>query len=307
MNFSVILCTYNRAAILAQTLRSLESVRQPPGLAWELVLVDNNSNDGTRAVVEAATSRGVLPCRYVFEPRQGKAHALNTGVASAKADVLVFTDDDVTFDGGWLEAVLRPFDDPACLGVGGQILPDWKDPKPAWYSETGPYALMTVIIRYAWGSQIKPVVVAPWGPNMAYRRSAFIRFGGFDPRFGPEGDIRRLGVDIQFGRRALAAGERVLYVPDAIVYHPVDPARLRKRYFRNFYFEYGRMEIRMQPVPPTAARWFGIPRYLLRPLVVDAILWATACTTKRRFFYRLECALVLGKIAEARSPLLLEV
>jgi glucosyl-dolichyl phosphate glucuronosyltransferase len=299
MNLSVILCTYNRAAILAETLRSLESVRQPRGLTWELVLVDNNSRDDTRQIVEAATRRGVLPCRYVFEARQGKAHALNTGVARAQAEVLAFTDDDVIFDPRWLEAVWRPFGDPTCLGIGGQILPVWSHPKPAWYSETGPYELMTAIARYMWGLETKPVVQAPWGANMAYRRAAFVQCGGFDPRFGPKGDIRRLGVDIQFGRRVLAGGARVLYVPDAIVHHPVDPARLLKQYFEAFYFQYGRMEVRMYPVPATAVRWFGIPRYLLRPLLVDAMRWATACTTKRRFFYRLECAFMLGKITEA--------
>jgi glycosyltransferase involved in cell wall biosynthesis len=299
MNLSVILCTYNRAAILAETLRSLESVRQPRGLTWELVLVDNNSRDDTRQIVEVATRRGVLPCRYVFEARQGKAHALNTGVARAQAEVLAFTDDDVIFDPRWLEAVWRPFGDPACLGIGGQILPVWSHLKPAWYSETGPYELMPAIARYTWGLETKPVVQAPWGANMAYRRAAFIQCGGFDPRFGPEGDIRRLGVDIQFGRRVLAGGARVLYVPDAIVHHWVDPARLRKQYFQAFYFQYGRMEVRMYPVPATAVRWFGIPRYLLRRLLVDAMRWATAWTTKRRFFYRLECALMLGKITEA--------
>ena len=305
MNLSVILCTYNRAASLARALRSLESVQPPAGIAWELVVVDNNSNDDTRAVVDAATNRGLLPCRYVFEARQGKSHALNTGIACARADVLAFTDDDVTFDAGWLRAVWKPFADPTCLGIAGQIIPTWTSPRPRWYSETGPYALMTAIVRYEFGDQPKPVVQPPWGANMAYRRAAFTRYGGFDPRFGPMANTLMRGEDTLFGRRVLAAGERLLYVPDAIVHHPVDRARLRKRYFQDFYFQYGRMEIRMCPVPPTAVRWFGIPRYLLRRLLVDAMRWVTAFTTRRRFFYRLECALMLGKIAEAWSPLLL--
>ena len=105
MDLSAVLCTYNRARLLDAALRSLESMRKPSGLSWELLVVDNNSNDHTKAVVEAARRRGSLPCRYVFEPRQGKSHALNTGIAHAKADVLAFTDDDVTFEGGWLGAV----------------------------------------------------------------------------------------------------------------------------------------------------------------------------------------------------------
>lgn len=298
MDLSVILCTYNRARLLDTALRSLESVRKPSGLSWELLVVDNNSSDHTKDVVEAAKSRSGLPCRYVFEPRQGKAHALNTGIARADADVLAFTDDDVSFEAGWLGAVWRAFDDPTCLGIGGQIVPVWTSPRPRWYSDTGPYALMTAIVRYEFGDQLQPVIQPPWGANMAYRRKAFTQYGGFDPRFGPIGRTLMRGEDILFARRLLAAGERLLYVPDAIVYHPVEPERLRKRYFRAYYYQNGRMEIRMCPVPPDAVRWFGIPRYMLRGLLANAARWTTA-RTANRFYHRMQCALLVGKIVES--------
>ena len=299
MDLSVVLCTYNRARLLDAALRSLESMRKPSGLSWELLVVDNNSSDHTKAVVDAARSRGALPCRYVFESRQGKSHALNTGIAHAEADVLAFTDDDVTFEGGWLGAVWRAFDDPTCLGIGGQIVPAWTSPRPRWYSDTGPYSLMTAIVRYEFGDQRKPVVQPPWGANMAYRRKAFTGYGGFDPRFGPIGRTLMRGEDVLFARRLLAAGERLLYVPDAIVYHPVEPERLRKRYFHAYYYQHGRMEIRMFPVPPETVRWLGIPRHMLRGLLANAVRWATAWTPKRRFYHRLECSLLLGKIVES--------
>jgi glycosyltransferase involved in cell wall biosynthesis len=299
MNLSVILCSYNRATLLDKALRSLEQVRQPPGLSWELLLVDNNSNDNTKAVVEAAISRRILPCRYLFEPRQGKSNALNTGIAQAKANILAFTDDDVVFDAGWLGALWKPFHDPTCLGIGGQIVPAWTNPRPRWYTETGPYTLMTAIIRYQFGDQLMPVEKPPWGANMAFRREAFTRYGSFDPRLGPMGNTLMRGEDVSLGRRMLAAGERLLYVPDAIVYHPVEPERLRKGYFQAYYYQQGRLEVRMNPVGSEAVRWLGIPRHFLRALLTNAARWFTAVSPKRRFYYRLECALLLGKIAEA--------
>jgi glucosyl-dolichyl phosphate glucuronosyltransferase len=299
MNLSVILCTYNRAKLLDRALHSLEQVRPPAGLSWELVLVDNNSSDDTKAVVDAGIGRGILPCRYVFEPRQGVSTARNTGIAQAKADILVFTDDDVAFDPGWLRAVLKAFDEPKCLGIAGQIVPAWSTPRPSWYAETGPYALMTAIIRYQFGDQLKPVEQPPWGANMAYRRDAFTRYGSFDPRLGPMGSTLMRGEDVILGRRMLAAGELLLYVPDAIVYHPVEPERLRKKYFQSYYYQHGRMEIRIHPVPAGAVRWLGVPRYLLRPLLTNVARWLTAIRPNRRFYYRLECALMLGKIVEA--------
>jgi glycosyltransferase involved in cell wall biosynthesis len=298
MNLSVILCTYNRARLLDKALGSLEQTRQPAALSWELLLVDNNSGDDTRAVVDAAISRGILPCRYLFEPRQGKSNALNTGIAEAKGNILAFTDDDVTFDAGWLGAIWKPFDDPRCLGVGGQIIPVWSTPRPSWYSETGPYALMTAIIRYQFGDQLKPVETPPWGANMAFRRDAFTRYGNFDPLLGPMGTTLMRGEDVVLGRRMLEAGERLLYVPDAIVYHPVEPQRLRKAYFRAYYYQHGRMEIRINPVGPEAVRWLSVPRHLVRGLLMNVARWLTALRSSRRFYYRLECALMLGKIVE---------
>lgn len=301
MDLSVILCTYNRATLLDKALRSLEQMRQPAGLSWELLLVDNNSSDSTKAVVDATIRRGILPCRYVFEPHQGKSNALNTGVAQAKANILVFTDDDVTFDADWLGAIWRPFDDPKVLGLGGQIIPVWSSPRPSWYAETGPYTLMTAVIRYQFGDQLKPVEKPPWGANMAFRREAFTRYGSFDPRLGPIGNTLMRGEDVVLGQRMLAAGERLLYVPNAIVYHPVEPERLRKGYFQAYYYQHGRMEIRITPVGPEAVRWLGVPRHFVRALLINAARWLTARRSNRRFYYRLECALTLGKIVEAHQ------
>ena len=118
LSVSVIVCTYNRSSVLADTLESFLHLRVPEGVGWELLVVDNNSKDQTREVVEGFAGR--LPLRYLFEPRQGKTCALNLALKEAKGDLLLFTDDDVRLDPGWLASfvetapMLKPLET-ACL------------------------------------------------------------------------------------------------------------------------------------------------------------------------------------------------
>jgi glycosyltransferase involved in cell wall biosynthesis len=298
VNASVILCTHNRSGSLKRALASLSELEVPAGREWELVVVDNNSTDDTRAVVELAAGQARLPCRYLFEPRPGKSFALNAGIAQALGKVLVFTDDDVTFDRGWLGAVLAAFDPPDCAGIGGQIVPVWPAAPPRWYSATGPYRLLPAVVAYQFDAQ-GPVTRPPYGANMAYRRELFERYGLFRTDIGPRGREQVRGEDSEFGRRVLAGGERVIYLPSAIVYHPVEPERMKLRYFERYYFGEGRMQVRVSPEVPGTVRWLGIPRYYFRGLVEHLFLWWTSLDPRARAFHRLSSWNVLGRIAEA--------
>jgi len=134
---------------------------------------------------------------------------------------------------------------------------------------------------------------------MAWRREAFARFGRFDPALGPSARTLMRGEDTEFGRRVLAAGARVLYLPDAVVYHPVEPERLRRGYFRAFYYQYGRMEVRTEAPDPSAVTWLGVPRHLFRSLVEHGGRWAVSLDPRRRFYHQLESARVAGRIVES--------
>src|SRR6266540_2548384 len=122
---SAIICTYNRANSLQKTLKSLEDLVVPANLSWELIVVDNNSRDDTRAVVEGFARTARFPVRYVFAGRQGLCHARNTGITVARGEVMAFTDDDVTVDPCWLWHLKRTFDQCDCMGVAGRIVPVW--------------------------------------------------------------------------------------------------------------------------------------------------------------------------------------
>jgi cellulose synthase/poly-beta-1,6-N-acetylglucosamine synthase-like glycosyltransferase len=86
MNISVILCTYNRCQSLSMTLESLASSTLPDSVEWQVLVVNNNSTDHTREVVEDFCRRYPDLFRYVFESQPGKSFALNTGVRLLSAE-----------------------------------------------------------------------------------------------------------------------------------------------------------------------------------------------------------------------------
>src|SRR6185503_12073323 len=97
LDATVLICTYNRATLLGETLDTLARCRTRE-LAWDVLVVDNNSSDETRQVVTSRIASYPVVLRYLFEPRQGKSNALNTGLAATDAAVIAFTDDDVRVD-----------------------------------------------------------------------------------------------------------------------------------------------------------------------------------------------------------------
>jgi glycosyltransferase involved in cell wall biosynthesis len=101
---SVCICTYNRSQSLARTLDSL-SIPTGDAACTEVLIVDNNSTDGTAQVAESFRIK--LPIRRHMETRQGASHARNRAVAEFCGDLLLFTDDDVRLEAGWLAAYLE--------------------------------------------------------------------------------------------------------------------------------------------------------------------------------------------------------
>src|SRR5438045_967244 len=173
MKFSVVIATFNRAADLGATLDSLAGLR-PTG-DWEVIVVDNNSSDGTRAVVEAAAHRFPAPLRYLFEPAQGRSPALNAGIRLAQGEIIATTDDDVRVEPDWLDRAAVGLARLQCDYVGGRVLPIWGAAPPPWLPDRGGRH-WAVIALLDYGAQpIAFRVRAPLGVDVAFRRDAFGR------------------------------------------------------------------------------------------------------------------------------------
>jgi glycosyltransferase involved in cell wall biosynthesis len=122
MKLSIIIASYNRADSLLKFLRGLSHQVVPDGVDWEVVIVDNNSSDGTKSAIVPFVQETPPRCIYLLESRQGKSIALNAGLRAATGEILVFTDDDCIPDPKWLATIAREFASVPSLGVlGGRV------------------------------------------------------------------------------------------------------------------------------------------------------------------------------------------
>jgi glycosyltransferase involved in cell wall biosynthesis len=309
---SIIIPTFNRAALLAPTLDCI-AARCRLDRPWEVIVVDNNSNDDTREVVESRISRFPVPLRYVFEGAQGRSNALNAGIASSDAPVLVFTDDDVLVRETWLAAAVAPLVAGNIDYSGGPVHPIWETPRPRWLAMDRSDIWGTIAIL-DYGPE--PFVFeerrrVPLGANMAVRRSLLDRIGRFDARLGRSSGRQLLGQEVpEFLARARAAGARGMYIPEMVVDHHVPAGRLTKQYFRRWWYGKGlsRAQLdRLQPVTELgvdlskARQVAGIPLFMLRTALIDAAGWLIdAFDTAEQFRREMMLCYFAGYVAARR-------
>jgi glycosyltransferase involved in cell wall biosynthesis len=278
---SVVLCTYNRAHLLEGALDAL--TRQTGAPPFEVIVVDNNSGDRTRAIVERFTAGGIV--RYAYEPRQGLSFARNLGVSLARADRIAFTDDDVRASAAWVRSIAEAFDANPDVGiVGGRVEPVWEAAPPGWLHNAGnaPLALLDFGDRPFRIAADRPVCLI--GANLALRRAVLERVGGFSPALQRVGDGVGSTEDYDLQRRALDAGEIALYDPRIVVHAPVPRERLMKRYHRAWHTGHGRFYALMRDPAfeaSRAGRFLGVPAHVYRRAVVETAGWGASLLALR--------------------------
>lgn len=278
---SVVLCTFNRGALLANALDALVSQRDAP--AYEVVVVDNNSTDDTRDVIASFERNGIV--RYVFEPAQGLSIARNRGVAAARADLLAFTDDDVRVAPTWIRSIVRTFDEhPDVDLVGGKVEPLWEADPPPWLSHTGlaPLALVDYGDRAFRIAPSKPRCLI--GANMAVRRAAFDRARGFSVECQRVRDGIGSTEDHEFQLRLLDQGVSALYDPAITTRAVVSRERLSKRYHRAWHQGHGRFYARMRvPAFERSGRgtFLGVPAHVYRRAFAEGAGWLASLLSGR--------------------------
>jgi glycosyltransferase involved in cell wall biosynthesis len=273
---SVIVCTYNRAESLPRTLHSLTSQQVRDDVDWEVLVVDNNSSDGTRHVVENLMP--VFPrLRYCFESAQGLSHARNCGLTQARGRTILFTDDDVAPEADWLQHILDGIAATSCDACGGFIAPEWQTPPPPWLTERF-HGFLAVRAERNDTYEIERGMLPPFGANMAFRREVFDRLGAFDVNRGRKGNVLASGEDGEMFQRILDAGGKVMFFGDARVHHTVESFRLTKRYFRLWRYQTSRNLAQTRGFPGRR-RVFGVPPYLVGQLLRSVARAAAARLT----------------------------
>ena len=293
-DISVVVCTYNRAALLPQALRSLFT-QKIENLDYEIVVVDNNSSDDTPATVESLKTESPVPLRYIHEPRQGNAYARNTGVEQAAAPIVAYIDDDCIADENWVARIKSAFDrDPELDFVGGRVLPVWDTEPPAWLntSHWAPLALLdygTEEIRID-GSRPRGLLTA----NIAVRKEVFEQLGGFLPSLQRvKGSIGSM-EDHEFLQRICRGGKRGLYLPDLVMWGPVDPERMTKSYHRRWHTGHGHFYAVLKDPEWERSKFqlAGVPSHLYKETAMHALtLCAKLLTGNTSAAFQSECRL----------------
>lgn len=217
------ICTYNRADCLADAVRSV--VVQEAPFPFEVMVIDNNSTDGTRDLV-MLLQRESADLRYVFESKQGLSRARNRALEESEAEIVAYIDDDAVAHEGWLTALVAGFSDPTIAVVGGRIEVSYPVDRPAWVTDK-----MEVLLGRFGPADMVSDVSEVFGGNFAVRRRVALEIGGFSEILGYQGDRLLPGEETGYCLRARKAGYRVVYIPDAQVTHSVHPSRLSKQWF----------------------------------------------------------------------------
>ena len=197
--FSVIVCTRNGGARIANCLRAISEME---GVSFETIVVDDGSTDDTKEII----AEKFPDVRLLSIPPSGLSAARNIGAEAATGEILAFTDDDCEPDREWLVRLGRAFLDSEISAAGGPNLPPPARTPIEAVIRSAPGAPSHVLFDDTHAEHLP-------GCNIAVRRAAFDAIGGFDPIFRTAGD------DVDFCWRLSDAGHRLGFVPGAFVWH----------------------------------------------------------------------------------------
>ncbi len=275
IDLSVIICTWNNSARLRKTLEALCACTIPPGIAWELIVVLNKCTDDSERVVQAMNGR--LPMVVIQEPRQGLSKARNAGLAAARGDLVIFTDDDVTPEPDWIAVYWNSYQE----SPEGRF---WGGPIESQFEGKTPPAELLVLATPSvrglhWGREARPLgpqeyfISANWACPTHWLR----QLGGFDENLGlnPEAKRDRVGEETELMNTLRARGLVPFYLPEAKIRHfvPSDKCSLKRIGDRAEAYEAYRA---MGESPSDTPRFFGVPRWLYRVAAMAWIRWASA-------------------------------
>lgn len=301
--YTVALCTHSHADRLTRTLEELRHLRQPER-DWELLIIDNGSDDATPALLAGWPWPAGWRVRVVREARLGLSNARNCAIREAAGDYVIFIDDDETPDPDWLCAFERLIRAHAPDAFGGRIEVLFEDRRPTWLTDE----LLGFLGELRRAESVQPLTepgTSFHGGNFGFRKAVCERIGAFDAMLGRKGTDNTGGEEIDFYRRLLEAGCKVWWTPEAVIHHRILASKLNRSYFRDLHFRQGRME---------AIRRRGggsrlPPRYLFGQLARAAIaVWrefrlrGRNATVRREMNFAYFAGHILGWICGPKSP-----
>lgn len=238
---SVVVATRDRPSLLRECLESLYADNS--AASREVIVVDNGSSEETAELVSTFQRRTQLDVRCVREQQIGLSHAKNRGVAEANGPLIIFLDDDMAVENGWVDALLGPLADPQVVAVTGRVLPRWLATPPDWM--WGPHARMLTSKDFGDRNRRLAPDEFPLGGNSAMRAELLRAFApAFDPTLGHRGALVIGGEDVGVAHRLREYGHLV-YAATAVAHHAIPAERATWGWVRRRHFQGGFGEARV--------------------------------------------------------------
>jgi glycosyltransferase involved in cell wall biosynthesis len=255
---SAVICTHNRYDVLSDAIASLETQSIDPD-ALEILIVDNSTDVPSQI---AYWNQHVAPrnARLIIDPVPGLSRARNTALRQAKGDIIAYMDDDAMAFPGWCQAIVDTFDShPKAGSAGGPVEPIWPGEQPNWLHELhrGYFTIVDL------GEEVRMLAKNEWlaGTNIAFRKSALERAGGFNEGLGRIRNSLMSNEELVVSAKISELGYESWYTPLARVMHRVHDDRVSQHWLRR------------------RVSWQAVSDLLTNPAKVDAeICWSRLAT-----------------------------
>jgi glycosyltransferase involved in cell wall biosynthesis len=300
---SILIPTFNRAELLRKALASIQALRLPDGWTAEIVVVDNNCTDHTGMVCEESLAAGPLPVRRVVEPRQGLNHGRNRGVAEAAFEHLVFLDDDMVVDAGWLEGYADLQERFAPDAVMGPVDPIFEESPPSWMTRRMIESVASTYSQKGESAFLVPSERAHELPgcNFAVLKSIALDAGGFHPGLDRCGSGMLAGGDWEFGEQLVLRGRKVAYSPRCRIQHLVSRNKISREGLRARWAGLGATRAALAMLRGQSIRRSHSIRLFLRMMrfVARSYRYRLSRNRAEAFVWELEWRMIWGQLFQA--------
>ena len=255
MRFSIVICTYNREQYIAGSLLSV-CKQTFANNDFELLVVDNNSPDNTRAVFDTiAVKYPNVQMRYVLETEQGISYARNRGIKESRGEYIVFIDDDETVDDFYLEELDKYLNTYPDVHLGATaVLPVYEAEEPKWMSH---FTKRLITGYYYKGDKVKIVGAKdyPGTGHAIIKKELFDRYGYFNTELGRKAKSLLGAEDKDMFLRLIENNVACYYFPGIPIHHHIPKEKLTDDFFDRLTYSIGKSErIRTKMISEKAFR-----------------------------------------------------
>lgn len=236
------ICTYNNGILLDRTLATIEQQRTPRSIEWSVLVVDNNSTDNTKSIVEGYIDKKTIPqLHYVFEERQGLARARRRAIAETSSEAIAFIDDDCLLDSDWVDRAIAFLEQhPNAGAIGGKVELLWEVQPQAIHIQC-----QKSFSAQNWGEAPLQLPSKGWtylvGAGLLLRCQAVEKSGWLERSHLVDRCESKLssGGDIEMVLRIRKAGYELWYNPEMTLQHYIPQKRMSLEYLYRLHRSFG--------------------------------------------------------------------